>query len=81
MQAKAFTADDIERILHQVMLYNSEVGTYVEHRVKDDGYHCSVTLNNGYIVLYVDEITDSSQLPDGRLRDIAARFRKRQLQG
>lgn len=81
MQTKPFSATDIERILQQVAFYNKEVGAYVEHSVKDDGYHCSVILSNGYIILYVDEIVDNSPLPDGRLRDIAARFRKRQLQG
>lgn len=81
MQAKVFSASDIERILQQVAFYNKDLGAYVEHMVKEDGYHCSVTLNNGYIILYVDEIVDHSPLPDGRLRDIAARFRKRQMQG
>jgi hypothetical protein len=77
MLTSEIQSTDIERILDQARFHDREIGEYTQHLMLEDGYRCSVRLTNGYIVLFKEEITVKRELPDARIRDIAARFRKK----
>ena len=76
---KAYSSSDIDQLLNDVRLFDRSIGSYEEHLVLPDDFTYYVTLNNGTIRIYTEELGDKKALLHERLRDIAARFCERKV--
>lgn len=74
---KTYGSSEIEQFLNDIRIFDKTIGSYEQHLVLHDQFTYAVGLTNGTIMIYTEELEDKKALPQERLRDIAARFRKR----
>jgi hypothetical protein len=67
----------LEQILANVRNINCTIGNYQNHSILQDEHTYKITLTNGIISVYKEELCDIQLLPEERFRDIAARFREK----
>jgi len=72
-----FDAGEINQLLSSVRDFDSSIGSYEQHLILPDDGTYSITLTNGSILIYMEELEDKKSLLQDRLRDIAARFREK----
>lgn len=68
---------EIEQFLADVRNFDSSIGNYEQHSLLSDDFTYSIKLTNGTIRIYIEELKGKTALPTVRMKDIAARFRKR----
>jgi hypothetical protein len=76
---KTYSTSDFDQLLVDVRQFDCSIGSYQQHLLLPDEFTYYITLDNGTIRIYTEELGDKKALHQERLRDIAARFCERKI--
>jgi hypothetical protein len=80
MKPEKHNTSDIDQLLNNIRTFNASIGNYEQHIMLDDSFTYAVTLSNGTIRIYMEELQDKTVIPKERLKEIAKRFNEKKVQ-